>query len=209
MGSRDMRHSGAHAAHLVGVLLGVAVTLPWGAHAISVSSCVDLGWPSYNPSFPNVCAASIINSRCYNSGTLTYSMADSICTTSGARLCTSDELQNDVTAGSGCGLDDQFVWSSTACLDGFYAAHGLNDTALVCNPKNTGLSVRCCADHVTTPTPNPSTAEAVTIVAYTNEVAQGLSGSVTIVYVFECTCPCVHAPDAFAMSPPATFRVHL
>ena len=177
--------------------------------ATSNSSCADLGWPSYSSYLPNVCAASIINSKCYNTGTLTFSMADSICTTSGARLCTSDELLNDVTAGSGCGLESELIWTSTACTGGFYATRELwyNFQPPLCITPQTGLSVRCCADHVTTPTP-PSTAEAVTIVGYTNEVAQNLSGSVTFRYVIGCIWLCMHAPNALRMPPPATVRIH-
>ena len=151
--------------------------------ATSSSSCVDLGWPSYNTGFPDVCAASIINSTCYNTGTLSHDMAEAVCTGTGARLCTHSELQNDVTAGSGCSLDSQLIWTSTACTGGFYAARGLDDSAPpVCSDANSGLSVRCCADHFTTPTPNPSAAEAVTIVGYTSPVLQGQTGSVTVKY---------------------------
>lgn len=151
--------------------------------ATSVSSCVDLGWPSYNTGFPDVCAASIVNSTCFNTGTLSHDMAEAVCTGTGARLCTHSELQNDVTAGSGCNLDSQLIWTSTTCTGGFYAARGLDDGAPpVCADANTGLSVRCCADHFTTPTPNPSAAEAVSIVGYTSPVLQGQTGSVTVKY---------------------------
>ena len=183
------------------------------APATSNMSCLDLGWPSYSSFLPDLCAASIVNSRCYNTGTLTHEMADSICTSSGARLCTSDEMLNDVTAGSGCGLDDQLIWTSTECTAGsFWAAHGLSGTPPVCTPKATGLSVRCCADHVTTPTANPSTAEDVTIVGYTTDVAQGLTGSVTIRFVVGRAGSCVsrkHARTCTRFAPSWPARVGL
>uniref|UniRef100_A0A7S2RVQ4 Peptidase M11 gametolysin domain-containing protein n=1 Tax=Eucampia antarctica TaxID=49252 RepID=A0A7S2RVQ4_9STRA len=43
----------------------------------------------------------------------TYESADQICKDNDARLCTKSELEGDCTAGSGCGHNEDHIWSST------------------------------------------------------------------------------------------------
>eukprot|EP01047_Picozoa_sp_COSAG01_P035048 COSAG01_NODE_2663_length_7293_cov_5.946483_1_plen_1241_part_00 len=45
----------------------------------------------------------------------TYTQATAMCSAVGARLCTQVELFAGCTANSGCGLNDELVWSSTPC----------------------------------------------------------------------------------------------
>ena len=44
--------------------------------------------------------------------TLTWPETDAFCKDLGGRLCTQMELENDCTAGTGCGYDAFLVWSS-------------------------------------------------------------------------------------------------
>jgi len=44
----------------------------------------------------------------------TYAEAESVCTSRGMRVCTRAELDTDLCCGTGCGFDNQLVWTSTA-----------------------------------------------------------------------------------------------
>lgn len=46
------------------------------------------------------------------------------CENAGARLCTIEELENDIPRGTGCGYDWQMVWSTTPCQGGVYINSG-------------------------------------------------------------------------------------
>lgn len=59
-------------------------------------------------------AASVIDGQCHHDKT--FEEADLICLDAGARLCTSDELKNDCTQGSGCVHDRDLIWSSTKLI---------------------------------------------------------------------------------------------
>jgi cysteine-rich repeat protein len=48
------------------------------------------------------------------SGNVTYDQAERLCDSSGARLCTADELAADHAKGTGCGYDLAPVWSSSS-----------------------------------------------------------------------------------------------
>eukprot|EP00392_Amoebophrya_sp_AT5.2_P000154 g154.t1 len=45
----------------------------------------------------------------------TYEDAKDVCSESGLRLCTAEELQQDATQGTGCWFDNMRVWSGTTC----------------------------------------------------------------------------------------------
>eukprot|EP01043_Picozoa_sp_COSAG02_P024144 COSAG02_NODE_1310_length_13323_cov_17.158878_6_plen_235_part_00 len=79
-----------------------------------------------------------------------WQMADSICTSVGARLCTAAELANDVARGTGCGFDNANVWTSDACTDGHIAADGDSRPQdayqqPTCVADGEQKAVRCCA----------------------------------------------------------------
>jgi hypothetical protein len=83
-----------------------------------LTSCRALEW-SVEPgrsSTPNtdVCSASVVGGQCHM-GQLDWESALATCSAVGARLCTTSELDNDVAANTGCGLDDQLVWSGDEC----------------------------------------------------------------------------------------------
>eukprot|EP01052_Picozoa_sp_SAG31_P036854 SAG31_NODE_4660_length_3059_cov_2.381081_2_plen_213_part_00 len=97
----------------------------------------------------------------------TWEDARSICTGSGARLCTVEELEADEAQGTGCNFDSQFVWTADdiscepnqhvtvqvcdrqpnaeppiLCSDG-YAASAIPPK---CTDDSGSGAVRCCAD---------------------------------------------------------------
>lgn len=79
---------------------------------------------------------------------VTFAEADSLCKEVGARLCSAEELDNDVATGSGCGLDSKsnFCWAADSCVTN--CAHNDDpDSQPACpvDPR-TVASVRCCAD---------------------------------------------------------------
>eukprot|EP00040_Diaphanoeca_grandis_P022759 m.122939 g.122939 ORF g.122939 m.122939 type:complete len:4233 (+) comp28949_c0_seq1:341-13039(+) len=115
-------------------------TAPQSCNALGLTPTTD----------PKVCAFSFFGKNCY-ADTYSYNDANAMCHNKGARLCSVDELFRDVTAGTGCGMDNKRVWSSSACGGGHVLAAGaLEYNALippVCagNDDKSG-SVRCCAD---------------------------------------------------------------
>ena len=79
-----------------------------------------------------------------------WQMADSICTSVGARLCTAAELARDVARGTGCGFDNANVWTSDVCAGGHIAADGDSRpqdvyVANACVADGEQRAVRCCA----------------------------------------------------------------
>jgi cysteine-rich repeat protein len=91
------------------------------------------------------------------SGNVTYNLAEKLCTSSGARLCTAHEIATDQTFGTGCGYDVERVWSSSSSHAGMSCATGEMATlggssrsgiATACVPKtsSTAAAARCCAD---------------------------------------------------------------
>lgn len=77
----------------------------------------------------------------------------SICDAAGARLCTVDEIDSGVTAGTGCGFDTSYTWTSTWCGLGpeggkYYVGMGgggIPSDRKCKNPKKS-YPVRCCSD---------------------------------------------------------------
>lgn len=63
----------------------------------------------------------------------TYDEAKAECTAQGMRLCTAEELSDEVCCGSGCGFDAKAVWSSSAC--------GGSDRLELSPVKKTGVTV--------------------------------------------------------------------
>ena len=117
-------------------------------------ACAQLGWTKI---VSNVCGES--DDRLGNSGASAVcneaSLADSIsiCDAAGARLCTVDEIDSGVTAGTGCGFDTSYTWTSTWCGLGpeggkYYVGMGgggIPSDRKCKNPKKS-YPVRCCSD---------------------------------------------------------------
>ena len=111
-------------------------------------SCDQLGWAP-KPATPEVCSSSTIRGEC--SAPLAFSAALSHCGSVGARLCTQEELEEDVAVGSGCDLDFVRTWSSTLCANdeivttaGSVAAAATHPSKCIASSKK--FLVRCCAD---------------------------------------------------------------
>lgn len=103
----------------------------------------------------DVCAGSKISGECHGDGgrevvdSHSYSDAVDVCTSVGARLCTSIELVSGLAKGTECGLDTSKVWSSTPCgNDMFETTIGGGDGLSECLPSAGSAGVRCCADAV-------------------------------------------------------------
>jgi hypothetical protein len=90
-----------------------------------------------------------------------HRIAEAICTTTGARLCTVEEVKADEARGTGCSHDGRLVWTSddTGCKPGEHVAwpgssHYAKKVKGTCisdsksSPGWKGAAVRCCADTV-------------------------------------------------------------
>jgi len=104
------------------------------------------------------------------SGLVTWEQGHSTCQTVGARLCTLEEMSSDETRGTGCGYDNNLVWTSTSCGDGSYF-QGCGRTGKcggneqVCADATlASVEVRCCADvfsNAASPVPAPTAAPVI------------------------------------------------
>lgn len=87
-------------------------------------TCANLGW-KYALSRTNqpigltagVCASSkLASGKCPSNGFVTdYAGAEAQCRDMGARLCTAQEVEADMTKGSGCNLDSKRIWTASTC----------------------------------------------------------------------------------------------
>eukprot|EP00966_Prymnesium_polylepis_P101768 2356325-Prymnesium_polylepis.1 len=93
--------------------------------------------------------------RCHSAESLED--AAQLCSSLGARLCSTYELEEDVAHGTGCNLDINRVWSSTLCHDGAYTGHitqAGSRASMNVRPRECGArpddrwGVRCCADAI-------------------------------------------------------------
>ena len=121
---------------------------------ISAESCASLGWPFKNGNV-DVCAASKINGKCHKALSNTYAGAESICASTGARLCTVPEIKHQATLGTGCATDFRQIWTATECARGkhFVAFGDGRDVDKRGRPgerclrdTRAAFAVRCCAD---------------------------------------------------------------
>ena len=106
--------------------------------------CSALMWP-HRKGNRGVCSSSL------NCKRLPHEEADRFCSTQGARLCTYAEIEADVTAGSGCMFDLEYVWTSGNCGEGKYDALPGKSSLIsklppTCLHHEQAIAVRCCAD---------------------------------------------------------------
>ena len=115
------------------------------------AGCRTLGWP-FSRAGATVCATSFPEACREN---MTHAAAEAVCRDAGGRLCTLAELEADLTAGSGCMLDMEQVWSSSACelddIQGRTVTRGKraaseDDAPTECLSPAALSHVRCCAD---------------------------------------------------------------
>jgi hypothetical protein len=130
---------------------------------MSSASCASLGWsmPKLAGSpecfagsdvYPHVCAASMMPPLPGCSGKRAWHDARNFCSEVGARLCTETEYAAGLGRCSGCGYDEEFVWTSTSCGSRSHIAHkigkpGARVSEAVCTPDEMAEAYsRCCAD---------------------------------------------------------------
>lgn len=123
---------------------------PPGSVPRSETCCENL--PFLNPNNNRVCAHSQWAWQdCVEAAT--FRQAQVICKSSGARLCTIEEIAAKETNGSGCDFDTRRIWSLTECraqetsAGGHVTALGADGSIPQCSVSNTETAaVRCCAD---------------------------------------------------------------
>merc|ERR1712087_181517 len=87
-----------------------------------VRCCSDVSLPNWMESQTENCNVWILtgfeDETCYENKS--YYEAQNICVSAGGRLCTKAELEGKCTEDSGCGFDNDLIWSGTGgFLDGF------------------------------------------------------------------------------------------
>ena len=125
----------------------------------STKSCAQLqadaggdGWPT-NKGDHQICGEADVGGVCYDAST--WQEATTICLSSGARLCTVEELEADETRGTGCQHNSKLVWSSNkggcgpaqhAVVVGNSAMAGRAGMATACHDDTMPNAVSCCGD---------------------------------------------------------------
>jgi len=126
---------------------------------VSEKMCDELVGFVTSPSSPNkaVCSTAAVQlkkgkGKAQCSGAVTYAAAQAMCDMRKARLCTADELSQDVGDDELCGYNNQRVWTSTECpfegqmLTQAGASAFLHQVPKQCTDVDTPLPVYCCAD---------------------------------------------------------------
>jgi prepilin-type N-terminal cleavage/methylation domain-containing protein len=130
----------------------------------SAQSCSQLSWDARNA----INTHDLLYQSCGESDrgdwqctdNVTWLEAKNICEAEGSRLCTVEELENDITRGTGCGFDSHMIWSTSPCDGGMFISEGWNrtDVPAFCQQDltrttpeggaftNVPIAVRCCAD---------------------------------------------------------------
>lgn len=161
---------GAHTASVLLVFCDERIALP-PVFPAPPATCAELGWPiSFHNPQP-ICGESEVLETCHRD--VTHATAGQVCASVGARLCTADELGGDAARDTGCQLDTQYIWTSTACTDSAQEpgsivrmgrAIGGDEPELAvqfapyCAPHATGTAaVRCCSEDPTQPPTPPPT----------------------------------------------------
>jgi prepilin-type N-terminal cleavage/methylation domain-containing protein len=130
---------------------------------LSENSCSELNWHAVHERDVHdllfqSCGESDASGLSCNAG-VTWFEAKDLCEGVGARLCTIEELENDITQGTGCSFDNKMNWSMSACDGDMYIGKGadsngqhhcqqdLNDTVARGGQHGGTIAVRCCADY--------------------------------------------------------------
>jgi len=99
----------------------------------SPSTCEELGWGvtttsstgestfTAQPYYGSDLVCGNTPEPCSDSGPMTYSEADNLCTNLGARLCTLTELLDDEVRATGCNFDTELIWSDSVCSEKDYS----------------------------------------------------------------------------------------
>lgn len=116
--------------------------------------CTAAGLSPKSDSHPGVCGFSQIGGTCHGGEQTPFSTAKNLCTAVGARLCSVEEMLDDVTVGSGCDVEGEYIWTGDTCAGGGvfvapgsseFARNGIKPPKCVDpNAEEYGASVRCC-----------------------------------------------------------------
>ena len=83
-------------------------------------NCTRLGWPAT----AGVCGGTVRSGGACPTAR-SWADANNYCeNVMGARLCSAREAQAGIPSGSGCGLDDKYIWTSTPCTGGYFSTVG-------------------------------------------------------------------------------------
>jgi len=109
----------------------------------------------YAGTSPTWCRSRDGNGDCVDSvpnrGQVTWAEASWTCKVAGARLCSLEELSDNIAKGTGCGADKGMVWTDTRgdCPYGQHvSARGSGDSQARCYNSHWKQAVRCCSDVV-------------------------------------------------------------
>ena len=126
-----------------------AIVVVTEKYAVRCCSDVELeGWLQV-PGCPVWAASEVgLELQCYSKESFAFS--DFTCFVSGGRLCTREEITNGCTVGSGCELENHFVWTSSVAeppfLTGQWRVLGGGTEASIELDLLSDLKVRCCSD---------------------------------------------------------------
>ena len=128
--------------------------MPTEAAACSELTCSELGDFDNTYGESTVCGerdAASLGGSC--SGALSWEAAKAFCEDAGTRMCTSGEILDRESRGTGCLYDSEQQWSKTSCGDGSYlVAYGNPETygtATTCvEESSAAYYATCCADTV-------------------------------------------------------------
>eukprot|EP00579_Thalassiosira_antarctica_P017962 CAMPEP_0201927842 /NCGR_PEP_ID=MMETSP0903-20130614/19609_1 /ASSEMBLY_ACC=CAM_ASM_000552 /TAXON_ID=420261 /ORGANISM="Thalassiosira antarctica, Strain CCMP982" /LENGTH=633 /DNA_ID=CAMNT_0048466135 /DNA_START=34 /DNA_END=1932 /DNA_ORIENTATION=+ len=111
-------------------------------HAVRCcSEDANLDWRLRCNRDPTVYGESNIGGTCH--GEATFKGAMDICTSAGGRLCTSEEMMDSCTHGTGCGFNRKLTWGCTADQDA--CTNAAECCGGYCNVRN-GASEGVCSD---------------------------------------------------------------
>jgi len=164
---------------------------PGASNAAELIDPADLQFPMCEASglsprsdkHPTVCGFSQIGGACHGGEQTAYHVAKMLCTAVGSRLCSTEEMMDDVTAGSGCDVEGEYIWTQDTCANGgVFVAPGSSGFALngtkpskCVDPtaEGFGASVRCCE----TGTPKSTLAVETTTAPQTTVTAPTTKGA--------------------------------
>ena len=115
-------------------------------------ACAAAGLTPRSDRHPRVCGFSQIGGTCHGGEQTGYLVAKSLCAAVGARLCSVEEMMDNVTTGTGCNVEGEYIWTEDSCANSsVFIAPGSSEFArfkpLKCvdpTAEEFGASVRCC-----------------------------------------------------------------
>jgi hypothetical protein len=110
--------------------------IDWRGAVHREDDCPGVWGGSYIPQFGSNSLA-----KCFDSST--YGEAKHLCESNGARLCTQIEVANGCVAGSNCGYDQDWIWTSTDVVEDNEIPESDGFHSLVCGDPNKSSAEGC------------------------------------------------------------------